>query len=66
MHQHHHGKTTESRPYVVHFCKNKTCNQAFLDIDRHNAKEPPRSRYCPNCRAQGFGKRPKRNRATTG
>lgn len=50
---------SESRPYVVHFCKNKACNRAFLDIDRRNAKEPPRSRYCPDCKAQGLGKRQK-------
>ena len=52
-------KTPENRPYVVHFCKNKTCNRAFLDVDRHNAKEPPRWRYCLECRAQGLGKRRK-------
>ena len=53
------AKTPENRPYVVHFCKNKACNRAFLDIDRRNAKEPPRSRYCPDCKAQGAGKRQK-------
>lgn len=52
-------KASESRPYVVHFCKNKACNRAFLDVDRRNAKEPPRSRYCPDCKAQGLGKRHK-------
>ena len=36
--------------YVVHFCKNKACGRAFIDVDRHNAKEPPRSRFCPNCK----------------
>jgi hypothetical protein len=40
---------TSEKVYVVHFCKNKACGRAFLDIDRHNAKEPPRSRYCPLC-----------------
>jgi hypothetical protein len=50
---------SESRPYVVHFCKNKACNRAFLDIDRRDAKEPPRSHHCQDCKAQGLGKRQK-------
>ena len=56
-------KASESRPYVIHFCKNKACNWAFLDIDRYNAVEPPRWRYCPDCKAQGLGKRPQKAKA---
>jgi hypothetical protein len=41
---------TSEKAYVVHFCKNKACGCAFLDVDRHNAKEPPRSRFCPDCK----------------
>lgn len=52
-------EASESRPYVVHFCKNKACNHAFLDIDHHNAVEPPRWRYCPDCKTQGLGKQRK-------
>ncbi len=56
-------EASNNRVYVTHFCKNKACNRAFLDIDRYNAIEPPRWRYCPECRKKGFGKRKKKNKA---
>ena len=39
-----------ARNYVVHFCKNKDCNNAWMDIDLHNAKTvPPSWKYCREC-----------------
>jgi len=40
--------------YVIHFCKNKACNKAWLDKDLFNAVEPPRWRYCQECKGKGF------------
>jgi hypothetical protein len=41
--------------YVVHFCKNKNCNNAWLDEDLTNAKNrPPRWKYCKEC-CEKFG-----------
>lgn len=38
------------RPYVVHFCKNKECNNAWLDKDLTNVKSyPPQWKYCREC-----------------
>ena len=36
--------------YVIHFCKNKECNNAWIDLDLTNAKSrPPRWKYCSEC-----------------
>lgn len=36
--------------YVVHCCKNKACNNAWIDLDLTNAKNrPPRWKYCSDC-----------------
>ena len=35
--------------YVVHFCKNPECNNAWIDEDKYNATRPPRWKYCPEC-----------------
>ena len=36
--------------YVVHFCKNPDCNNAWLDLDLTNAQtRPPSWKYCPEC-----------------
>jgi len=36
--------------YVVHYCKNKKCNNAWIDVDLTNAKSrPPRWKYCDSC-----------------
>jgi len=40
--------------YVVHFCKNKQCNRAWIDEDLTRAKRPPSWKYCPVCVAQGM------------
>lgn len=41
--------------FVVHFCKNKNCNNAWLDEDLTNAKSrPPRWKYCKEC-CEKFG-----------
>lgn len=38
------------RPYVVHFCKNKKCNRAWIDKDLTNVKSyPPQWKYCREC-----------------
>ena len=36
--------------YVVHYCKNKKCNNAWTDLDITNAKTiPPKWKYCKEC-----------------
>ena len=36
--------------YVLHFCKNKECNNGWLDIDKTNVKDyPPHWKYCEEC-----------------
>lgn len=36
--------------YVIHFCKNAKCNNAFIDLDLTNAKSrPPQWKYCNDC-----------------
>lgn len=36
--------------YVVHDCKNKKCNNAWIDKDVTRATTyPPKWRYCPEC-----------------
>lgn len=36
--------------YVVHFCKNKECNNAFIAEDYTKVKDvPPHWRLCPDC-----------------
>lgn len=36
--------------YVVHFCKNKECNNCWIDEDLTNAKTyPPKWKYCAEC-----------------
>ena len=42
-------KTTENT-YVVHNCKNKKCNEAWIDVDLTNAQSrPPKWKYCKDC-----------------
>ena len=41
--------------YVVHYCCNKNCNNAWVDEDLTNAKSlPPTWKYCPECVSKGF------------
>lgn len=36
--------------YVVHYCKNRNCNNAWIDKDVTNAKtRPPQWKYCRKC-----------------
>lgn len=36
--------------YVMHFCRNKKCNNGWLDKDLTNAKStPPDWKYCKEC-----------------
>lgn len=36
--------------YVVHYCKNNSCNNAWIDVDLTNAKtRPPKWKYCEEC-----------------
>ena len=36
--------------YVVHFCKNKECNNAFIAVDYTKVKDVPSHwRLCPDC-----------------
>ena len=48
---------------MTHTCRNSKlkvndpnyCFNAFVDIDKHNAKNlPPTWKYCPECVAKGF------------
>lgn len=41
--------------YVIHFCRNKECNNGWLDEDLTNVKTfPPQWKYCKEC-ANKFG-----------
>ena len=41
--------------YVIHFCRNKECNNGWLDEDLTNVKTfPPQWKYCREC-ADKFG-----------
>lgn len=41
--------------FVVHYCKNTKCNNAWIDEDLTNAKtRPPRWKFCVDCCAK-FG-----------
>lgn len=36
--------------YVVHYCKNKDCNNCWIDKDLTNVKTiPPKWKYCKEC-----------------
>lgn len=36
--------------YVVHYCKNRNCNNVWIDKDITNAKtRPPKWKFCKNC-----------------
>lgn len=42
--------TQKNSKYVVHYCKNRTCNSCWLDTDLTNAQSrPPRWKYCEKC-----------------
>lgn len=46
---------TKKKVFVVHYCKNKKCNNAWIDEDLTNAKtRPPRWKFCADCCAK-FG-----------
>lgn len=35
---------------MVHYCKNRDCNNAWIDVDLTNAKSrPPSWKYCKEC-----------------
>lgn len=41
--------------FVIHFCKNTKCNNAWIDEDITNAKSrPPQWKYCKEC-CENFG-----------
>ena len=41
---------TKEKTYVIHICKNKKCNNAWVDVDLTNAKSrPPSWKYCEEC-----------------
>lgn len=45
----------KSKVYVIHFCRNKECNNAWIDEDLTNVKTfPPQWKYCKEC-AEKFG-----------
>lgn len=36
--------------YVLHFCKNRECNNGWLDVDKTKCKtRPPQWKYCRDC-----------------
>ena len=35
--------------YVMHFCRNKECNNGWIDKDLTNASAPTKWKYCSNC-----------------
>lgn len=41
--------------YVVHFCKNRDCNEGWIGKDLTNAKtNPPQWKYCQICVENGY------------
>lgn len=45
----------KSKVYVIHFCRNKECNNGWIDEDLTNVKTfPPQWKYCKEC-AEKFG-----------
>lgn len=40
--------------YVIHFCRNKKCNNGWIDKDLLNSMRPPSWKYCREC-AQKLG-----------
>lgn len=38
--------------YVMHFCRNRECNNGWIDEDLTNASAPPRWKYCQECAAK--------------
>lgn len=39
--------------YVMHFCRNKKCNNGWIDKDLTNVKtNPPAWKYCKECAAK--------------
>lgn len=40
--------------HVVHFCRNKKCNNAWIDKDRLKSKRPPKWKACDSCVEVGF------------
>lgn len=41
---------SKSSKYVVHYCKNKDCNNAWIDEDITNVQAiPPQWKYCKEC-----------------
>lgn len=39
-----------SKNYVVHFCRNKECNNGWIDEDKAKVKTiPPSWKYCKEC-----------------
>lgn len=43
----------KQKKYVVHYCKNTECNNAWIDEDLTNAKtRPPRWKFCVDCCAK--------------
>lgn len=40
----------KQKTYVVHYCKNKQCNNGWIDEDLTNAQSrPPSWKYCEEC-----------------
>ena len=35
--------------YVIHFCRNKKCNNGWIDKDLTSATSPPKWKYCKEC-----------------
>lgn len=40
--------------FVLHFCKNKQCNNGELDEDILRSKKPPTWKYCKECVSNGY------------
>ena len=39
-----------SKVYVIHFCRNKECNNGWIDEDlTHAVTVPPKWKYCREC-----------------
>ena len=35
--------------YILHFCRNKKCNNGWIDKDLTHSQAPPKWKYCIDC-----------------
>lgn len=54
-------KRKTTKPYVVHYCRNRQCDRAWIDVDLQGVTSRPAThRYCNACILDGY-KQPKKD-----